>query len=91
MADYPYNGPWPKLRRLILERDNHRCQVNGPHCTGTATHVDHIIPWETGGAPYDPANLRAACAPCNIGRAGSHARALALINTTPAPGPSRTW
>jgi 5-methylcytosine-specific restriction endonuclease McrA len=42
--------------------------IGGPRCTVRATQVDHIVPISEGGAMYDPANLRAACAPCNNGR-----------------------
>ena len=60
-----YRGRWPKVRRSILERDHYQCQINGPRCTSIATTVDHIIPVLQGGAWWDPANLRAACAKCN--------------------------
>lgn len=68
MAKYPYNGPWPRIRLSILERDGWACQIRGRNCTRTADQVDHIVPLEAGGAPYDPANLRAACRRCNVGR-----------------------
>lgn len=60
---------WPITRAAILERDAHRCQINGPKCKSIATEVDHIVPTRDGGAWFDPDNLRAACKPCNIGRA----------------------
>ena len=63
-----YRGPWQRIRRTILERDNHTCQIAGPKCTGTATHVDHIIPINQGGPWYDPTNLRATCPTCNYAR-----------------------
>jgi len=63
-----YTGPWPRIRRTILTRDNHTCQINGPKCTGHATQVDHIIPINQGGPWYDPDNLRAACRTCNLAR-----------------------
>lgn len=68
MANYPYCWPWPKIRRQVLERDHYQCQIQGPRCTHVATDVDHIISWLEGGAPFDPANLRAACPTCNRGR-----------------------
>lgn len=68
MAKWPYNGPWQRIRKTILERDGWDCQIRGRNCTSQATHVDHIIPVEQGGAPYDPANLRAACQRCNVGK-----------------------
>lgn len=63
-----YRGPWATIRKQILTRDNHTCQIKSKRCTGTATHVDHIIPVTQGGAWWDPDNLRAACSTCNYGR-----------------------
>jgi hypothetical protein len=37
-------------------------------CGAPATHVDHIVTWRQGGAPFDPVNLRATCRKCNLGR-----------------------
>jgi 5-methylcytosine-specific restriction endonuclease McrA len=59
---------WRQVRLYVLARDRHICQIGGPRCTIVATTVDHIHPLSEGGAVYDPANLRAACAPCNNGR-----------------------
>lgn len=69
MARWPYTGPWRRIRQQVLERDGHLCQIRGPNCTRLADQVDHIVPWDKGGAPYDPTNLRAACRRCNVGRA----------------------
>jgi len=77
---------WRRIRKLILDRDEHRCQIQGPHCTKRATHVDHIIPRGIGGPPLDPANLRAACAKCNLEL--SH---LGRLDMTPTLPPSRPW
>lgn len=63
---------WMHLRGLILDRDNHRCQMRRPGCTDVATQVDHIVPVVDGGDSH-PDNLRAACAPCNTS-AGSQLR-----------------
>jgi hypothetical protein len=69
MARRPeYAGKWPRIRKKILERDGHVCQIQGPNCTQHATHVDHIVPVSEGGAWWDESNLRAACAKCNLGR-----------------------
>jgi hypothetical protein len=88
---------WRSLRLAILDRDGHRCQINGPKCKQHATHVDHIIPVSAGGAPYDPANLRAACAACNVGRANQRAENwryarthITLVEGPPCAGKS-TW
>lgn len=86
MATEPvYRGAWPRIRRTILDRDGHRCQIKLVGCLGAASCVDHIVPTLLGGAWYDPDNLRAACAPCNSKLARRGAR-------RPAPSrPSREW
>ena len=91
MADHPYHGPWPRIRRSILDRDGHRCQIQGPRCKGDATHVDHIVPWSEGGAWYEPDNLRAACETCNSGRVSARLSALANLNRQKPTKPSREW
>ena len=60
-----YRGPWKTVRRRVLERDNHTCQIGLPGCLGQANSVDHIVPVALGGDWYNLDNLRAACAPCN--------------------------
>jgi 5-methylcytosine-specific restriction endonuclease McrA len=67
---------WRRLRLLVLARDRHVCQVRGPVCTRVATCVDHIVSRSDGGDMWNPANLRAACRPCNSrdGAARTNAR-----------------
>lgn len=92
MSDTPYGAHWRTVVcPAILERDSHECQIRGPRCTGTATDVDHIIPWSEGGAWYDDANLRAACAPCNRGRSSKRLQAMAHLNRQTPATPSREW
>lgn len=55
-----------RLRQIVLERDQYRCQLRLPGCTLTATQADHVHPRETHGD--GPENLRAACRHCNISR-----------------------
>ena len=81
MAKSPYKAAvWPRLRLAVFERDGWRCQIGRPGCTDIAQHCDHVIPWswppDSGGAWFDPSNLRAACAHCNIGRKRRSAREL---------------
>ena len=86
MASDPYHHrAWANVRRSILERDLHRCQIAGPNCKGDATTVDHIISWQNGGAWFDPTNLRAACTTCNYGRTKY------VVAATTYPEPSRQW
>jgi 5-methylcytosine-specific restriction endonuclease McrA len=83
----------------VLERDSWQCKIDGPRCTGQQAgslrtqraHVDHVIPWQEGGAWLDPANLRAACEPCNTGRGAQRMHAMAKLNRQPATRPSRDW
>jgi len=87
MADPWYR--WPKgLRQAIMERDGHHCRIrllgckHTPDCYRCATVVDHILPVLSGGAWFDPANLRAACSPCNQSRRDFTQK---IIPTYPAP------
>lgn len=91
VADYPYCWPWPLVRAEVLDRDGYRCQIKGPKCKGTATCVDHIIPWAEGHDPYDKANLRAACQPCNQARVQARLAAMAKLNRQQPTTPSRQW
>ena len=75
-----YGGKWPTVRRRILDRDNHTCQIGLLGCTTTATCVDHITPVAWGGEWYAPENLRAACHNCNA--------ALAVLARKHAPAPT---
>ena len=61
-----YGWVWQRLRPAILARDGWRCWI----CGNPANTVDHVVALAEGGAPYDPANLRAACRPCNCRRGG---------------------
>lgn len=54
---------WIKLRRIVLERDEHQCQ----YCGAPATSVDHMLPQSRGGTD-DLSNLVAACRACNGGK-----------------------
>lgn len=61
---------WRRLRALVLDRDQRRCQLllpNGQLCGAYANHVDHRLPRKRGGQD-ELWNLRAACASCNMRR-----------------------
>lgn len=76
---------WKRLRRTILERDRYQCQIRYEGiCIGHANQVDHVINTAAGGAPLDPANCTAACAPCNA-RKASLEGATARRNRRPQP------
>ncbi len=47
------------------ERGLYTCYLQGPHCTGTYEHADHVTPLSKGGS-HTVANLVPACARCNL-------------------------
>jgi len=69
MRDPRYGtAAWQKLRKAVLARDGHVCQIRGPRCRGYATSVHHLIP--SSHAPelfWEPSHLVAACGRCNYG------------------------
>lgn len=95
----PYQGRWKTVRRRVLIRDGHTCQINLPGCTLDATTVDHIQPLALGGEWYDEHNLRAACFHCNSTLGGLTKKLVRRpvdkpTNTQPRSNnenPSRTW
>ena len=91
VAGRPYDlRAWKRVRLLVLRRDDGRCQIRGPACSGAASVIDHIVPLKLGGAWLDPANLRAACRSCNTWRAYRSGDAAAGVPLGPA-NPSREW
>lgn len=60
-----------RLRFEILRRDEHCCRYCGEHASpDVKLTVDHVLPVALGGTD-DPANLVAACGPCNSGKSAS--------------------
>ena len=60
-----YGTAWDKLRKVILQRDRHLCQLcKAEGRVRAGTHVDHILAKANGGTD-DPANLRVVCASCH--------------------------
>ena len=56
-----------EVREFVIARDNGICQLQyaGICLYDQEIQVDHIWPWSRGGSSKDPANLQAACGPCN--------------------------
>ena len=57
-------------RFRILLRDGFQCQSCGAsplRTPGTELHVDHILPWSSGGETVD-SNLQSKCSRCNLGK-----------------------
>lgn len=94
-----YSTPaWRRVRLLVLDRDDHVCQIRGAKCTKVATEVDHIVPVMDGGAKLDPGNLRASCRWCNASRGNrmlrerfEQAKRVLSGATVSEAGPSREW
>lgn len=61
----PSSAEASHFRRVVLERANHRCEIRGPKCLGTATAADHVVPWAQGGSNDPIANGQAVCDPCH--------------------------
>ena len=55
---------WAKVRRVVLARDHHTCQLQYVGCTRRATQVDHKLSRMLGGSD-DLDNLQAVCGWCN--------------------------
>ena len=59
-----------RLRFSILLRDGFRCLSCGRSplkSSGVELHVDHVIPWSSGGETVRE-NLKTKCADCNLGK-----------------------
>jgi len=52
------------LKKRVLTRANHECQLRYPGCRGIATLVDHILAQAFGG-PHDETNAQAVCIACH--------------------------
>ena len=64
---------WARFARQIKDRDGWRCQI--PTCGRRGRlEVDHIVPLEDGGDPWDPDNCWALCGPCHATKTGTEAR-----------------
>jgi hypothetical protein len=57
----------PRIRRLVIERDGHVCQLCGGAVEPDDIHLDHIQPYSLGG-PTTVENLRVTHSRCNIKR-----------------------
>jgi len=59
---------WKRLRRVIFDRDNWRCQSCGK---AGRLECDHVIPVHKGGDFWDMGNLQALCRGCHIRKSAS--------------------
>lgn len=66
-------------RAYIVARDNGTCHLCGKKCRPDEIHLDHLVPLSRGG-DHSAANLRVACAACNLSkRAEARGEQLLLI------------
>ncbi|OLL69852.1 hypothetical protein Ae168Ps1_6410c [Pseudonocardia sp. Ae168_Ps1] len=81
---WPGGSPpgWRRIRAAVLDRDRHRCRIQGPTCTAIATQVHHLGSRHTTGD--NPKHLVSACAACNAA-IGDPTRG------DPAPRPTHWW
>jgi HNH endonuclease len=55
------------MRFNVLRRDDFRCLYCGRRPPEVILHIDHVVPWSSGGRTVID-NLRTACADCNLGK-----------------------
>jgi len=70
----------PGLRRFLIARDE-TCRT--PYCNAPIRHLDHIIPWRSGGATTS-GNGAGLCEACN------HTKETPGWSVRPRPGPRHT-
>lgn len=61
----------PRVRYIVLERDNFTCQLCGRRPPEITLHIDHISPvsWENAwDGSDDPSDYQVLCEACNIGK-----------------------
>lgn len=60
---------WRKVRKVVLERDGHRCRLRYSGCLSEASEVHHVVSIAQRGLPrrvaLDPDECVAACARCH--------------------------
>jgi 5-methylcytosine-specific restriction endonuclease McrA len=63
------SAAWQSVRKRVLARDGWTCQGCGRRQGEVARMVvDHKVPPERGGAPYDEDNLQVLCSGCNYSK-----------------------
>lgn len=74
---------WRRLRRLVLERDGHRCVLPDCPYLDDPLEVDHIVRPDQGGTD-DPTNLRTLCLTHHRRKTSAEGRAARLKLARPA-------
>ena len=65
IAHFNQNNSWFFVRKDILRRDKYKCSICKTRNRKTNLDIDHIIPLQMGGKPFDKLNLRVLCKPCH--------------------------
>lgn len=69
---------WRARRVRILIRDAYRCRACSKVAYGVRAHVDHIVPFESGGTD-DDANLQVLCQSCHGRKTRDEQRARGIL------------
>lgn len=73
---------WERIRRAVLDRDNHLCQYHLARGESVqATHVDHILAKSLGGNDSMD-NLCASCRDCNLRKGNKYIVRQTWLNPT---------
>ncbi|MBN1386004.1 HNH endonuclease [Candidatus Woesearchaeota archaeon] len=65
MDEFNRNNTWFFVRLDVLRRDEFRCSICNKRYNKKLLDVDHIIPIQMGGKPFEKANLRTLCKRCH--------------------------
>ncbi|MBU0980643.1 MAG: HNH endonuclease [Nanoarchaeota archaeon] len=65
MEEFNRNNSWFWVRKDVLRRDKFRCSICEKRFRKSLLEVDHIIPIQMGGKPYEKDNLRTLCKECH--------------------------
>jgi len=65
MDEFNRNNSWYFVRKDVLRRDNYRCSICKKRFRKAQLDVDHIIPIQMGGKPFEKGNLRTLCKECH--------------------------
>ena len=82
-----HHRAWRKLRDTVV-REEPRCQLRLPGCTGASTTADHVIPRSIRpDLTLVRANLRGSCQSCNLKRGNKSLSAVRAASERAAQPP----
>ncbi|MBW2970661.1 HNH endonuclease [Candidatus Woesearchaeota archaeon] len=65
MQEFNREHTWEFVRKDVLKRDKYRCSICNQRFRKTQLDVDHIVPINMGGKPFEKNNLRTLCKECH--------------------------